>query len=131
MQGQTRTSEQIEIRKVNGSFEVHWDYQKTKHILAQRARCERLDGYIDGFIDGAFVALEIPATNIHRTCSLKGSVIGIQARVAVKLTKILADIFHPLITAEHKKHRVSARLRYLQGRAAHLESLGTFEEARG
>ncbi|HEX4547970.1 hypothetical protein [Pseudomonas sp.] len=131
MQGQTETSEQIEIRKVNGSFEVHWDYQKTLNILAQRTRCERLDGYIDGFIDGAFVALEIPATNIHRTCSSKGSVVGIQSRAAIRLAKILADIFHPLVTAEHKKFRVSARLRYLRGRAAHLEGMGTFKEARG
>lgn len=128
MQGQPELPKQIEIRKVGGSFEVHWDYQKTQNTLAQRTRCERLDGYIDGFIDGALVALEIPAADIHRTCSSKGSVVAIQSRTAAKLAKALAEIFHPLVTAEQKRFRASARLRYLNGRAAHLKSMGTFEE---
>ncbi|WP_343177859.1 hypothetical protein [Pseudomonas sp. 4810-S13] len=128
MEGQPELPKQIEIRKVGGSFEVHWDYQKTQNTLAQRTRCERLDGYIDGFIDGTLVALEIPASNVHRACSSKGSVVGIQSRSAAKLGKAISEIFHPLVTAEQKKFRVSARLRYLKARAAHLESMGLFEE---
>lgn len=130
MQAQPELPKQIEIRKVGGSFEVHWDYQKPPNTLVQRTQCERLDGYIDGFIDGAFVALEIPAADIHRACSSKGSVVGIQSRTAVKLAKALADIFHPLVTAEQKKFRVSARLRYLKSRSAHLDSKGTCEGGR-
>ncbi|MFL1493557.1 hypothetical protein [Pseudomonas antarctica] len=129
MQGKSELPEQIEIRKVGDCFEVHWDYQKNQNTLAQRARCERLDGYIDGFIDGALVALEIPGPNIHRVCSSKGSVVGVQIIAAVKLAKILADIFFPLETDEPKKTQVSAKRRYLKGRAVHLESMDAFKAA--
>lgn len=128
MQDQSELPDQIEIRKVGCSFEVHWDYQKNQNTLSQRTRCERLDGYIDGFIDGVLVALEIPAYHIHRAGSSKGSVEQIQHRAAIKLAKALADIFHPLVTAERKKLRVSASLRYLKGRAAHLESKRVFQD---
>lgn len=96
----------IEVKNINGQFQVCWNYQGAPGGLARLAQCERLDGYIDGFIDGFIAALEIPNGQIHRSLSSKCTITDLEEHVALKLEKLLTGLFEPLITHEHKDQNI-------------------------
>lgn len=81
----------IEVSKVNGKFEVSWNYTTDSGGLARLTQCERLDGYVDGFIDGFLVALDIPSGKIHRSLSTKCTITDLEEDVALKLKNCLLD----------------------------------------
>ncbi|WP_025128606.1 hypothetical protein [Pseudomonas sp. PH1b] len=102
MQTHIEQTEEILIIKKGTFFEVRWDYQNAPYILALRIQCERLDSFIDGFIDGALAALEIPTKNIYRKgCSI-GTAKNLEEHVAIKLATIITDLFSPLLNIEPK-----------------------------
>lgn len=92
----------VTVKNICGRFEVRWDYQNAPGRLDSLTQCERLDGYVDGFIDGLLVALDIPARSIHRSSSAKCTISDLEGYVALRLAKILTELFQPLIPAGHK-----------------------------
>ena len=100
----------IEVKKNGSKFEVHWDYQDSPETQVLRAQRERLDG----FIDGALVALEIPSKNAVCAIALTGIVKKLDESTAIKLAKILTDLLHPLVSAEYTRQVKNANLPHVK-----------------
>lgn len=92
----------IKIKNICGRFEVSWDYQSAPDGMARLTQCERLDGYVDGFIDGLLAVLEVPARNIHRSSSSKCIISDLEGHTALKFEKILNELFQPFVTFDNK-----------------------------
>ena len=100
----------IEVKKNGAKFEVHWDYQHAPETQVLRTQRDRLDG----FIDGVLVALDIPSKNAVCAVALTGVVKRLEESTTIKLAKILTDLLHPLVTAEHKKQAKHANLPHVK-----------------
>ncbi|MBM9486995.1 hypothetical protein JBE38_13775 [Pseudomonas sp. ICBG1301] len=105
MSRQPETPAKIQVKANGGSFEVHWDFRNAPDTLTLRTECERLDGFINGFIDGALVALEIPLEHICLTGSSKGTVKELDQNLANKVASIVENLFLLLLAAQQKKLR--------------------------
>ena len=92
----------IKIKNICGRFEICWDYQSAPEGMARLTQCERLDGYVDGFIDGLLAVLEVPAKNIHRSSSSKCIISDLEGHTALKLEKLLNGLFQPFVTFDNK-----------------------------
>ncbi|WP_085597441.1 MULTISPECIES: hypothetical protein [unclassified Pseudomonas] len=97
MQSPLDHQEEVLIRKKGAFYEVHWNYQNAPDALTLRLQCERLDGFMDGFIDGALAALEIPTQSIHRFGCVTGTAKNLEESIAIKLATILSDMFRVLL----------------------------------
>lgn len=110
MQSRIEHQEDILIRKKGAFYEVHWNYQSAPNMLSMRMQCERLDGFMDGFIEGALAALEIQTQNIHRTGCLIGTVKNLEESAAIKLATILSDILRLLLRIDSNNLSATKKL---------------------
>ena len=96
-------------------------------------QCERLDGYVDGCIDGLLGALNVPAGSIHRSSSSKCTISDLEGHVALRLAKTLAELFQPLVPLEHKLstvHSAQQPIRDVRRGAAVTQSRTTSRTTR-
>ncbi|OAE13586.1 hypothetical protein AZH11_02805, partial [Pseudomonas simiae] len=93
----------------------HWDFRSAPDTLTLRTECERLDGFIDGFMDGALVALEIPLKDIYLMGCSKGAIKELDQKLAIKVASLLAKLFLPLVTLEQEKLRTHSQQRHHSG----------------
>lgn len=116
MSYQPEPPQKIQIKMKGSAFEVHWDFRSAPDTLTIRTECERLDGYIDGFMDGVLATLEIPLKDIYLMGCSKGAIKELDQQLAIKLASILAKLFLPLVTLEQEKLRTHSQQLHHSGR---------------
>jgi hypothetical protein len=89
----------INLNKVGARFEVNWDYQEAPETDVLRTKGK----WIDGFIAGVLIALDISEKNVSCATPLTGTVRKLDEDTAQKLASILEGLLHPLVKAEHKR----------------------------
>lgn len=100
----------IEVFQVGKRFEVHWDYQEAPESIVLFKQRERLEA----FINGALIALDIPAEHVSCAGSTAGAVKKLEERIAHKLAAILSNLLHPLVLSENQRQQNNKRLPHIK-----------------
>lgn len=111
----------IEVIQVGKRFEVHWDYQEAPESIVLFEQRERLEA----FINGALIALDIPAEQVSCAGSTAGAVKKLEDRVAQRLAEILSNLLHPLVLGEYQRQQNNKRLPHVKNTTETELSAGT------
>ncbi|WP_460410094.1 MULTISPECIES: hypothetical protein [unclassified Pseudomonas] len=89
----------IEISKEGRYWRVDWDYQEAPESKVLNDRKEFLNGYISGLLD----AFEASAGDFSLPSARTGTVKKLSEEKAQKLAKLLTDLLHSNVKAEHRR----------------------------
>ncbi|MGG7671028.1 hypothetical protein [Pseudomonas sp. WC2] len=99
----------IEVSKEGRYWRVDWDYQEAPESKVLTDRKEFLNGYVSGLLDSFGVSAGEFALPSART----GTVKKLSEETARKLEKLLTDLLHSHVKAEHRRLINSAEVREL------------------
>jgi hypothetical protein len=105
--------------KVGKRYNVDWDHECAPEC---RVLMGTKRGFLDGYIEGAVAALEIPLKDVVCLASTVGTVKNLDELTANKLVSILTNLLHPIVSAEHQRLTSEAKL-------THVQALRNFEQA--
>ncbi|UST80147.1 hypothetical protein [Pseudomonas siliginis] len=89
----------IEVSKEGQYWRVDWDYQEAPESRVLTERKEFLNGYISGLLDSFGASAGEFALPSART----GTVKKLSEETARKLAKLLTDLLHSHVKAEHRR----------------------------
>jgi hypothetical protein len=89
----------IEVSKEGRYWRVDWDYQEAPESKVLTDRKEFLNGYISGLLDSFGASAGEVALPSART----GTVKKLSEETARKLAKLLTDLLHSHVKAEHRR----------------------------
>jgi hypothetical protein len=89
----------IEVSKEGRYWRVDWDYQEAPESKVLTGRKEFLNGYISGLLDSFGASASEFALPSART----GTVKKLSEETARKLAKLLTDLLHSHVKAEHRR----------------------------
>lgn len=89
----------IEISKEGRYWRVDWDYQEAPESRVLTDRKEFLNGYVSGLLDSFGASAGEFALPSART----GTVKKLSEETAQKLAKLLTDLLHSHVKAEHRR----------------------------
>ncbi|WPC29771.1 hypothetical protein OE648_08420 [Pseudomonas moraviensis] len=89
----------IEVSKEGRYWRVDWDYQEAPESKVLTDRKEFLNGYISGLLDSFGASAGEVALPSART----GTVKKLSEETAQKLAKLLTDLLHSHVKAEHRR----------------------------
>ena len=89
----------IEVSKEGRYWRVDWDYQEAPESRVLTDRKEFLNGYISGLLDSFGASAGEFALPSART----GTVKKLSEETAQKLAKLLTDLLHSHVKAEHRR----------------------------
>lgn len=89
----------IEVSKEGRYWRVDWDYQEAPESGVLTERKEFLNGYISGLLDSFGASTGEFALPSSRT----GTVKKLSGETAQKLAKLLTDLLHSHVKAEHRR----------------------------
>jgi len=89
----------IEVSKEGRYWRVDWDYQEAPESRVLTERKEFLNGYISGLLDSFGASAGEFALPSART----GTVKKLSEETARKLAKLLTDLLHSHVKAEHRR----------------------------
>lgn len=89
----------IEVSKDGRYWRVDWDYQEAPESKVLTDRKEFLNGYICGLLD----SFEASAGEFALPSARTGTVKKLSEDTARKLAKLLTDLLHSHVKAEHRR----------------------------
>lgn len=89
----------IEVSKEGRYWRVDWDYQEAPESKVLNDRKEFLNGYVSGLLDSFGASAGEFALPSART----GTVKKLSEETAEKLAKLLTDLLHSHVKAEHRR----------------------------
>lgn len=89
----------IEVSKEGRYWRVDWDYQEAPESKVLDDRKEFLNGYVSGLLDSFGASAGEFALPSART----GTVKRLSEETAQKLAKLLTDLLHSHVKAEHRR----------------------------
>lgn len=89
----------IEVSKEGRYWRVDWDYQEAPESKVLTDRKEFLNGYVSGLLDSFGASAGEFALPSART----GTVKKLSEETAQKLAKLLKDLLHSHVKAEHRR----------------------------
>ncbi|WP_247840846.1 hypothetical protein [Pseudomonas sp. MWU12-3103b] len=102
----------IEVSKEGRHWRVDWDYQEAPESKVLTDRKEFLNGYISGLLDSFGASAGAYALPSART----GTVKKLSEETAQKLAKLLTDLLHSHVKAEHRRLLKAAEVsRFIAG----------------
>ncbi|WP_065257727.1 hypothetical protein [Pseudomonas bananamidigenes] len=99
----------IDVVKEGRYWRLDWDYQEAPESKVLLTKREFLDGYVCGLLDSVGVS----AGGICRPSARAGTVKKLSEETAQHLSKLLTDLLHSHVKAEHRRLLNAAEVEYM------------------